>query len=120
MADGTVSFATIFFASTCGSVQVSVSQKKSTDVSNFRPESLVYQPLNRSVAGHVVVPVQLPLDPTFVAAVTFTNNSGEDGEASLFVAVDSLDATKQVVLAERRKIAAGAATAFHIVFFNAS
>ena len=120
MADGPVTYATLFFASTCGSVQVSVSQKRVTDVSNFRPESLVYQPLNRSVAGHVIVPVQAPADPTFVAAVTFTNNSGDDGEGSLFVAVDSLDMTKQVVLAERRKIPAGAATAFHIVFFNAA
>jgi hypothetical protein len=116
--DGTVIYATLFFASTCGSVQVSVSQKQATGVSNFRPESLVYQPLNRSVAGHVIVPVQAPADPTFVATVTFTNNSGDDGEGSLYVAVDSLNTTTQVILAERRKIPAGAATAFHIVFFK--
>jgi hypothetical protein len=108
--------ATLCCQSNCGPIQVSVFLNDSR-VFHFRPESVLYNPLNRTTAGNVQI--ALPTGPTIPRlVVTFANTSEQDGQVTAVVALDVIDVNDQIVLAEKRNLPAGTATSFHIVFMN--
>lgn len=82
--------ATLLVRSTCGPIQVSVSINHNDEIKRhyFRPDSPVYNVTNASVAGNVVISLRDATNTRDVTAVTFYNNSSEQGRCSVSVALN--------------------------------
>lgn len=108
---------TLILASDCGTIHVASSisgeQAQSTF---FRPESPIYNVQNSAVGGHVLLRLAENEGLADVAVVTFTNNSTNQGNVSLKVALNFTVSKNQERLHFADTIQSGESVTVHVVF----